>query len=76
MLTMVNLWLLRFYIYVTLAHKSSLKSLGYICSNRQKYIVWVKIIDFSFMPKIIRILSKMYLHEDILKMSYCKYIKT
>uniref|UniRef100_A0A672KE55 Sodium-coupled neutral amino acid transporter 4-like n=1 Tax=Sinocyclocheilus grahami TaxID=75366 RepID=A0A672KE55_SINGR len=33
-------------------------SLGYICSNSQQYIVWVKIIDFSFMPKIIRILSK------------------
>ncbi len=46
------------YIYVTLEHKTSLKSLGYICSNSQKYIVWVKIIDFSFMPKIIRILSK------------------
>ncbi len=45
-------------IYVTLDHKSSLKSLGYICSNSQKYIEWVKIIDFSFMPKIIRILSK------------------
>ncbi len=39
---------------VTLEHKTSLKSLGYICS--QQYIVWVKIIDFSFMPKIIRIL--------------------
>ncbi len=35
-----------------------LKSLGYICSKSQKYIVWVKIIDFSFMPKIIRTLSK------------------
>ncbi len=34
------------------------KSLGYICSNTQKYIVWVKMIDFSLMPKIIRILSK------------------
>ncbi len=45
-------------IYVTLDHKTSLKSLGYICSNSQKYIVWVKIIDFSFMPKIIRTLSK------------------
>ncbi len=45
-------------IYVTLDHKTSLKSLGYICSKRQKYIVWVKIINFSFMPKIIRILSK------------------
>ncbi len=30
----------------------------YICSNSQKYIVWVKMIDFSFMPKIIRILIK------------------
>ncbi len=44
------------FLYVSLEHKTSLKSLGYICSNRQKYIVWVKIIDFSFMPKIIRIL--------------------
>ncbi len=35
-----------------------LKSLGYICSNSQKYIASVKIIDFSFMAKIIRILSK------------------
>ncbi len=30
---------------VTLDHKTSLKSLGYICSNIQNYIVWVKIID-------------------------------
>ncbi len=45
-------------IYVTLEHKTSLKSLGYVCSNSQKYIVWVKMIDVSFMPKIIRILSK------------------
>ncbi len=37
--------------FVTLNHTTSLKSLGYICSNSQKYIVWVKIIDFSFMPK-------------------------
>ncbi len=44
-------------LYVTLEHKSSLKSLGYICSKSQKYIVWVKIIDFSFMPRIIRILK-------------------
>ncbi len=41
---------------VTMEHKSSLKSLGYICRNRQKYIVWVKIKHFSYMPKIIRIL--------------------
>ncbi len=39
------------------------KSLGYICSNSQKYIECVKIINFSFMPNIIRILR---LHEDIL----------
>ncbi len=38
--------------------QTSIKSLGYICSNSQQYIVWVKIINFSFMPKIIRILSK------------------
>ncbi len=29
-----------------------------ICSNSQNYIMWVKVIDFSFMSKIIRILSK------------------
>ncbi len=45
---------------VTLDHKTSLKSLGHICSNSQKYIVWVKMINFNFMPKIIRF------HEDIL----------
>ncbi len=45
-------------LFVTLDHKSSLKSLGYICSNCQKCIVWVKMIDFSFMPKIFRVLSK------------------
>ncbi len=28
----------------------------YICSNSQQYIVWVKIIHFYVMPKIIRIL--------------------
>ncbi len=45
-------------IYVILEHKTSHKSLGYICSNSQKYIVWVKIIHFYFMPKIIRTLSR------------------
>ncbi len=44
--------------FVTLNHKTSLKSHEYICSNSQQYIVWVKIIDSSFMPKIIRILKK------------------
>ncbi len=52
-----NFWELQ-KITCDLDHKTSLKSLGYICSNSQKYIVWVKIIDFSFMPKIIRTLSK------------------
>ncbi len=42
--------------YVSLEHRTSLKSLEYICSNSQKYIVWVKII--YFMPKIISILNK------------------
>ncbi len=37
--------------YVILDHKTSFKSLGYICSNSQKYIVWVKIIDFYFFQK-------------------------
>ncbi len=44
--------------FVTMDNKTSLKSLGYICSNIQKYIACVKIINFYFMPKIIRILSK------------------
>ncbi len=43
---------------MTLDHKTSLMSLRHICSNSQQYIVWVKIIDFYFMPKIIRRLSK------------------
>ncbi len=42
------------WIYVTLEHKTSVTSLGYIYNSSQKYIGWVKIIDFSFMPKIIR----------------------
>ncbi len=37
-------------------HKTSHKQHEYICSNSQKYIVWVKIIKIFFMPKIIRIL--------------------
>ncbi len=50
---------------VTLNHKTCLKFLGYICSNSQKYIVWVKKIDFYLMPKIIRIVKIMF-HEYIL----------
>ncbi len=42
---------------VTLDHKTSLKSLGYFCSNCQNLIVWVKIIDFTFKPKIIWIFN-------------------
>ncbi len=42
------------FINVTLEHKSSHKQHSYICSNSQQYIVWVKIIIFYFMPKIIR----------------------
>ncbi len=39
-------------LYVTLDHKTRHKSLGYICTNSQKYILWVKMIDFSFMPQL------------------------
>ncbi len=55
------------YIYQTLLSRvtykcdpgsQSLKSLGCISSKSQQYIVWVKMIDFSFLKKIIRILSK------------------
>ncbi len=41
---------------VSLEHKSSHNQHGDICSNSQQYIVWVKIIIFYLMPKIIRIL--------------------
>ncbi len=41
---------------MSLEHRCSHKQHRYICSNRQQYIVWVKIINFSFMPKIIMIL--------------------
>ncbi len=41
-----------------LTTKAVLKSLGYICSNSKKIHCMGQIIDFSFMPKIIRILSK------------------
>uniref|UniRef100_A0A8C1V773 EMI domain-containing protein n=1 Tax=Cyprinus carpio TaxID=7962 RepID=A0A8C1V773_CYPCA len=44
--------------FVTLDHKTSHKYHWYICSNNQQYIVWVKIINFSLMPKIIKILNK------------------
>ncbi len=36
-------------VHVSLEHEHR-----YICSNSQQYIVWVKIIHFSIMPKIIR----------------------
>ncbi len=53
-----TMWASPLHKYVTLDHKTSLKSHRYICSYSQKYIVWVKIIYFSFIPKIIRTLSK------------------
>ncbi len=42
-----------------------------VCSNSQKYTACVKIIYFSFMPKV-----KIMFHEDIWSISYRKYIKT
>ncbi len=74
-----NVWLFEgdfwYYIilYVTMDNKTSFKSHGYICSNSQHYIVWAKMIYFTFMPKIIRMLSKIMFHEDILYISSCKY---
>ncbi len=47
------------------------KQHSYICSNSQKYIVWVKIIIFLLCQKSLDI--KIMFHEDIL---YRKYIKT
>ncbi len=62
--------------FVTLDHKPVLSRWGIFVAIAKKYTVWDKIIDFSFMPKIIRILVKIMFHEDILQMSYFKYIKT
>ncbi len=45
-------------IFVSLEHRSSHK---YICSNSQQYIVWHKIINFNFMPKIVRILRSCFM---------------
>ncbi len=39
-------YLIRKHVYVTLEHKTSLTSLGYIYNNSQKYIVWIKMIIF------------------------------
>ncbi len=61
---------------VTLDTKPVFKSLGYICSNSQKYTAWVKIIHFSFIPQIIRVLSKDHLPWRYLVNYYRKYIKT
>ncbi len=53
---------------MTLEHKTSHESHEYIYSNSQQYTVWVKIIDFSIMPKIIGILSKD--HVNISKLNF------
>ncbi len=65
----IYIYIINLHTYVTLEHKSSHKQHRYKYSNRQQYIVLVKIINFSFMPKIIRILSPC-------SISYHKYIKT
>ncbi len=58
---------------MTLEHISSVTLGGYIYNNSQKYIAWVKIIHFYLMSKI---WFKIMFHEDILYISYRKYIKT
>ncbi len=57
------------YTYVTLDYKNRLKSLGNICSNSQKYIVWGKIINFSLCQNSLGYSVKIMLHEDILYIS-------
>ncbi len=61
--------ILSLFTYVALEHKSSLKSLGYVCRNSQKYIEWVKMIDFSFMTtKLIRtVVLKLFQEEAPLR---------
>ncbi len=49
------------YSSVSLEHRSSLKQHSYICSNSQRYIVWLKVIHLYLMPKIIRILRSCYM---------------
>ncbi len=49
-------WPVSVCIYIYVSHKSSHKQHSYICSNIQQYIVWLKMIHFYFMPKIIMIL--------------------
>ncbi len=74
-----NVWLFEgdfwYYIilYVTMDNKTSFKSHWYIYSNSQHYIVWAKMIHFSFMPKIIRMLSKDHVPWRYLYISYCQY---
>ncbi len=62
----VIMFLFFFNVYVTLDHKTSLRLIGNICSK-------LLIIIFSLMPKIIKILSKGNVHEDILYISYRTY---
>ncbi len=57
MLRTIRKWWSSNGLNVSLEHKISHKQHRYICRNRQQYIVWVKIIHFYFMPKIIRILG-------------------
>uniref|UniRef100_A0A671KTA7 Protein kinase C-binding protein 1-like n=1 Tax=Sinocyclocheilus anshuiensis TaxID=1608454 RepID=A0A671KTA7_9TELE len=53
------LWeLLCFFKYMTLDHKTSLKSLGYICSNSQKCIIWMMDVIKGTMTEIYNDLSK------------------
>ncbi len=48
----------------------------YICSNIQKYIVWVKIINFSLCQKSLGYYVKIMFHEEYLVISFRKYFQT
>ncbi len=64
------------FTYVTLDHKTSLKSLSIFVAIAKKNIEWIKFIIIYFMAKIIRILIKDYVPWRYFVNVYCKYIKT
>ncbi len=48
-----ELFLISVFIYVTLEHKTSHKSRGIFVAS-QKYIAWIKIVDFLLCQKSLR----------------------
>ncbi len=67
-----------FFLYVTLDHKTSLNSTIILVAIAKNTLFGSKIIDFSIMPKVIRMLSKDHVpwRYFVNFQLYCKYIKT